>query len=902
MRCVLWAVMLYRLRLVCGQIRTHRDPGVFSSAASAEKICTSFHAGCQSSWDLYLTGNYGGNSISYLNPGLYQESLRSFFRDRTNEPPIDLTQRIYDTILYSPWMQEDHPQLVVMVFLFQACYMLPLDIAKGNELFRRSQFVYDGLPRAAKSSLKAWSYHQAKHFFFEVSSTIRPLPSRLSSVEFVIAFCRESIDWLLDIDMPRARVHIVEVCNAPGRHAYVATGIHDAHPGWLSRARKAFVSVRTTRVLKDTSRESLAYAQHVFENYESIADFTIFLQGNPWDHVDIFQLQQVLKSLRVGSYNARFLHLGEHYEMAVVDECMNNMYRVLFNTTCDVCRWGCQTLPCSGCQLNHREQTHCFQQTSRFVDDSRSVCSNPYACKIDSLKAFASYANNMFVARKDSVVRKSKHWWGLVYDLLGERTLEASQFGCIAVRDKPNVDASMDADGHGSGTLAITFEWLWHVVFGEDIIMPRRSHNGRLPLFLRGPDTNRFQASVPTTSKRLQARYTLLTKHLSTIFHLSQPVKGTGRVSSPALISSCSCFDDAQQQANLCNLDGLTTCAFTAHGNSGPAIAHADHSFGTGGIISARSKYLPTDAQSIILDACCSSDAILLYPDPGILTLTTSHPSFESGHHTWEVQHAPYMYKRTIKLDAIENNYIQSLTLFDWMFSAVLAVQIDQRSDGSGNKTQLPMHACVIDVGAGIGLFALETAARHPTSTILAIEPNAVLFRQLTMNVHRNGLTHQIFPINAALCHSGSHTPSVDLGWWQNQSQFGAMLDGGVLGSVADCFTLSDVWSYAALAWERWQSGRRPMPGEISLVNVDCGGCEYYFLSRSRSSNSRLLHMVIDKVEQWSGAVSDHIFTADGWLSWRDAASAGHILRRDRSDVVSVLCEKQVPLSGCGRD
>ena len=128
------------LHVVYSQIRTHQDQGLFPQSAD-KKECTSFHAGCQSSWDLYLTSEPGDESVVYHNPGLYQAALRRFFQDRSNEPPIDVTLRLYNTISISPWMVEDHPQLTVMIFLFYGCYILPLDISKGNELFHRSQMV-----------------------------------------------------------------------------------------------------------------------------------------------------------------------------------------------------------------------------------------------------------------------------------------------------------------------------------------------------------------------------------------------------------------------------------------------------------------------------------------------------------------------------------------------------------------------------------------------------------------------------------------------------------------------------------------------------------------------------------------------------------------------------------------
>ena len=152
-------------------------------------------------------------------------------------------------------------------------------------------------------------------------------------------------------------------------------------------------------------------------------------------------------------------------------------------------------MPCVGCEkfgVEKFESTHCFDQMMAFIDrdHSQEVCSNPNTCQIGSLRAFASYANNMFVVRKEAITRKPKHWWGLVYDLLGERTLEASMFGCLAVRDRPITEENASDAGHGSGTLAITFEWLWHVIFGQSAIVPERSRNAALPLFLRGPDSH----------------------------------------------------------------------------------------------------------------------------------------------------------------------------------------------------------------------------------------------------------------------------------------------------------------------------------------------------------------------------------------------------------------------------
>lgn len=77
----------------------------------------------------------------------------------------------------------------------------------------------------------------------------------MASVEFVIAKYNEDISWIDSIDKQKYKVTIYDKSNNGN--------------------------------LPNVGREAHSYLHHITTNYDNLADVTVFLQANPFDHVSV---------------------------------------------------------------------------------------------------------------------------------------------------------------------------------------------------------------------------------------------------------------------------------------------------------------------------------------------------------------------------------------------------------------------------------------------------------------------------------------------------------------------------------------------------------------------------------------------------------------------------------------
>jgi hypothetical protein len=81
--------------------------------------------------------------------------------------------------------------------------------------------------------------------------------------------------------------------------------------------------------LPNIGREGHSYIYHIVENYNWLSEYTAFLQGNPFDHIDMPQLQERLQieeewtwltrwnpsdDIRGGRYHGGILSIGTYFE------------------------------------------------------------------------------------------------------------------------------------------------------------------------------------------------------------------------------------------------------------------------------------------------------------------------------------------------------------------------------------------------------------------------------------------------------------------------------------------------------------------------------------------------------------------------------------------------------------
>jgi len=63
-------------------------------------------------------------------------------------------------------------------------------------------------------------------------------------------------------------------------------------------------------LLKNVGREGHTYYKHIYDNYDNLADYTVFLQGNPFDHSPNI-IYNINKYLNNKDLNIDFEHLSE---------------------------------------------------------------------------------------------------------------------------------------------------------------------------------------------------------------------------------------------------------------------------------------------------------------------------------------------------------------------------------------------------------------------------------------------------------------------------------------------------------------------------------------------------------------------------------------------------------------
>jgi len=136
-------------------------------------------------------------------------------------------------------------------------------------------------------------------------------------LELVISRYNEDLTWLRDL---------------PGTQSDVCAKVYNkGHP-----LPPTFVGVTE---LPNVGREAHTYLHHIIENYETLADYTVFLQGRPFDHCpDLMErLHRYEEQLRFGLVPLEdFIPLGHHCTCDAIGMPQHQLpiaqtYRILFN-------------------------------------------------------------------------------------------------------------------------------------------------------------------------------------------------------------------------------------------------------------------------------------------------------------------------------------------------------------------------------------------------------------------------------------------------------------------------------------------------------------------------------------------------------------------------------------------
>jgi hypothetical protein len=240
---------------------------------------------------------------------------------------------------------------------------------------------------------------------------IRKASKAFTKLSIVICHCNESLEFLLR-QLPsipdNSSLFIYDKCN-------VSTPI---------AIDQRFANTHVFNQPDGPVRgdECTGYLDHIVRNYDDLADFIVFLQGDADHHMFLSFLDTALKGIIAGQYDTPFLHLNFHRHYQTTTPCMREVERVLFDLPDPV-----PPVPLVG--------TYCCAQ---------------------------------FIVRKDRILARQKEFYQKALSMVD---------GSVPDLCSPTPPRR--------SSHCYVLEYLWHVVFGEPRFLPHKPDDDRLPILLR---------------------------------------------------------------------------------------------------------------------------------------------------------------------------------------------------------------------------------------------------------------------------------------------------------------------------------------------------------------------------------------------------------------------------------
>lgn len=118
----------------------------------------------------------------------------------------------------------------------------------------------------------------------------------------------------------------------------------------------------------------------------------------------------------------------------------------------------------------------------------------------------------------------------------------------------------------------------------------------------------------------------------------------------------------------------------------------------------------------------------------------------------------------------------------------------------------------IVDIGANVGMFAIAACKLHPNAQIFAFEPHPMNYRFLITNLKQAGCADRVRAFNLGLTRDAR---SIPLYWAQS------------IGTSAYRPTEAVVMMRTINSELLWSPAYLGVNTNVSLVKVDCEGCEY---------------------------------------------------------------------------
>lgn len=377
------------------------------------------------------------NSVSAAH---FQIRLMRYYKDGSRPP---LREAFFIATLPPPYQKEllyGCPGLIVLAHLLLAeARLYTHSPEEAGELVTRAGQMM-ALPEIAGPHLEgikgAWPLADALETYELTAQRLDKARSSPQSLDLVLPRCRERLDWLSDpskVQMlpERTRIFIYEKCGEAPPNLTERLG---SHVTVIHSVIEDAIDPSTGMAARRD--ECTAYLAHVTRHYGSgFADMTLFLHGDPGDHTPFGMLNIVFRGLSLGTLReVGFLHLGAPRLVHTSNPCQTGLFEAAFGRR--------QAKPLS---------TYCCSQ---FAVSKERILSRP----------LSDYDRMLQLV--DGTIPDLCDRVGPSY----ERYVGARLSHCFF------------------------FEFMWHVVFGEDEELPLRADDRQLPIALRLKD---HEATTP---------------------------------------------------------------------------------------------------------------------------------------------------------------------------------------------------------------------------------------------------------------------------------------------------------------------------------------------------------------------------------------------------------------------
>ena len=101
---------------------------------------------------------------------------------------------------------------------------------------------------------------------------------------------------------------------------------------WVKDLKYPYIIYDKSKDIPNIGRESETYLRFILENYDTLPDYTVFLQGNPFDHLKISSVDFINEQIELNKYSNKAFPLGiMRNENHNHDTRTKESYNTLFN-------------------------------------------------------------------------------------------------------------------------------------------------------------------------------------------------------------------------------------------------------------------------------------------------------------------------------------------------------------------------------------------------------------------------------------------------------------------------------------------------------------------------------------------------------------------------------------------